>query len=87
MTPTRDSVASLLLAVADSLNGSAPTAAAVRKEFGRARRNARIKDQFDGANYAAIAVGFGFRGEHDNEPAQPGWVWSDLKIELEPATG
>ena len=34
-----------------------------------------------------IAVGFGFRGEHDNEPAQPGWVWSDLKIELEPANG
>ena len=45
----------LVLAVADTLNGSAPTATAVRKEFGRARRNARIKDQFDGANYAAIA--------------------------------
>ena len=33
-----------------------------------------------------IAVGFGFRGEYENEPAQPGWVWSDLRIELEPAT-
>ena len=33
-----------------------------------------------------IAVGFGFRGEHDTEPAQPGCVWSDLRIELEPAT-
>lgn len=31
-----------------------------------------------------IAVGFGFRGEHDNEPAQPGWHWSDLHIELLP---
>lgn len=31
-----------------------------------------------------IAVGFGFRGEHDNEPAQPGWRWSDLHIELLP---
>ena len=35
----------LVLAVADTLNGSAPTAVAVRKEFGRARRSARIKDQ------------------------------------------
>ncbi len=34
-----------------------------------------------------IAVGFGFRGEYENEPAQPGWVWSDLEIELEPAGG
>ena len=33
-----------------------------------------------------IAVGFGFRGEYDNEPAQPGWTWSDLHIELETAT-
>ena len=31
-----------------------------------------------------IAVGFGFRGEHENEPAQPGWIWSDLHIELLP---
>ncbi|MXZ39818.1 MAG: hypothetical protein F4Z19_16515 [Holophagales bacterium] len=45
----------IVLAVADALDGSAPTAAAVRSEFRRARRNARIKDQFDGANYAAIA--------------------------------
>jgi len=29
-----------------------------------------------------IAVGFGFRGEHEVEPAQPGWRWSDLRIEL-----
>lgn len=34
-----------------------------------------------------IAVGFGFRGEHDNEPAQPGWIWSDLAIRLEPVAG
>lgn len=31
-----------------------------------------------------IAVGFGFRGEHPNEPAQPGWRWSDLRIALLP---
>ncbi len=31
-----------------------------------------------------IAVGFGFRGEYDNEPAQPGWAWSDLHVELLP---
>lgn len=31
-----------------------------------------------------MAVGFGFRGEHDREPAQPDWVWSDLAIRLEP---
>ena len=31
-----------------------------------------------------IAVGFGFRGEYESEPAQPGWVWSDLHIELQP---
>ncbi len=31
-----------------------------------------------------IAVGFGFSGEYENEPAQPGWVWSDLRIGLEP---
>lgn len=31
-----------------------------------------------------IAVGFGFRGEHPNEPAQPGWRWSDLHIALLP---
>lgn len=31
-----------------------------------------------------VAVGFGFRGDYDNEPAQPGWVWSDLVVELEP---
>ena len=31
-----------------------------------------------------VAVGFGFRGEYDNEPAQPGWIWSDLHIELLP---
>lgn len=31
-----------------------------------------------------IAVGFGFRGEHETEPTQPGWVWSDLHIELLP---
>ena len=31
-----------------------------------------------------IAVGFGFSGEYENEPAQPGWVWSDLRIELAP---
>ena len=29
-----------------------------------------------------IAVGFGFRGEYENEPAQPGWAWSDLQIHL-----
>ena len=34
-----------------------------------------------------IAVGFGFRGEHENEPAQPGWAWSDLRIKLEPVVG
>lgn len=34
-----------------------------------------------------VAVGFGFRGDYDNEPAQPGWVWSDLVVELEPAEG
>ena len=34
-----------------------------------------------------VAVGFGFRGDYENEPAQPGWVWSDLVIELEPAGG
>ena len=45
----------LVLAVADTLNGAAPTAAAVRRELGRARRNARIKSQFDGANYRTIA--------------------------------
>lgn len=45
----------IVLAVADALDGSAPTPAAVRSEFRRARRNARIKDQFDGANYSAIA--------------------------------
>lgn len=32
-----------------------------------------------------IAVGFGFSGEYENEPSQPGWAWSDLEIELEPA--
>ncbi len=31
-----------------------------------------------------IAVGFGFRGEYPNEPAQPGWRWSDLHIALLP---
>lgn len=31
-----------------------------------------------------IAVGFGFSGEYETEPAQPGWVWSDLHIELLP---
>lgn len=34
-----------------------------------------------------VAVGFGFRGDYDNEPAQPGWVWSDLVVELEPVRG
>ena len=34
-----------------------------------------------------VAVGFGFRGDYDNEPAQPGWVWSDLVVELEPVGG
>lgn len=34
-----------------------------------------------------MAVGFGFRGEYDNEPAQPGWTWSDLAIRLEPGGG
>ena len=34
-----------------------------------------------------VAVGFGFRGDYENEPAQPGWVWSDLVIDLEPADG
>lgn len=32
-----------------------------------------------------VAVGFGYRGEHEREPAQPGWIWSDLAIQLEPA--
>ena len=45
----------LALSVADALNGSAPTTTAVRREFGRARRNVRIKRQFDGANYSTIA--------------------------------
>ena len=31
-----------------------------------------------------IAVGFGFRGEYESEPAQPGWIWSDLHVELQP---
>ena len=31
-----------------------------------------------------VAVGFGFTGEYDNEPAQPGWRWSDLHVELLP---
>ncbi len=31
-----------------------------------------------------IAVGFGFRGKHQTEPAQPGWRWSDLHVELLP---
>ena len=31
-----------------------------------------------------IAVGFGFTGEYESEPAQPGWIWSDLHIELLP---
>ena len=31
-----------------------------------------------------IAVGFGFRGEYEVEPAQPGWIWSDLHVELQP---
>lgn len=31
-----------------------------------------------------VAVGFGFRGEYDNEPAQPGWRWSDLHVALLP---
>ncbi|MDE2690188.1 MAG: hypothetical protein OXI49_06695 [Acidobacteriota bacterium] len=34
-----------------------------------------------------MAVGFGFRGKYDNEPAQPGWIWSDLAIRLEPVGG
>ncbi len=34
-----------------------------------------------------IAVGFGFSGEYESEPAQPGWVWSDLRIGLAPAGG
>lgn len=34
-----------------------------------------------------VAVGFGFRGDYENEPAQPGWVWSDLVVELEPVEG
>lgn len=29
-----------------------------------------------------VAVGFGFSGEFENEPAQPGWRWSDLHIAL-----
>ncbi|MDE2690191.1 MAG: hypothetical protein OXI49_06710 [Acidobacteriota bacterium] len=47
--------AMIVLAVAESLDGAAPTASTVRAELGRARRNARIKKQFDGANYSAIA--------------------------------
>lgn len=31
-----------------------------------------------------VAIGFGFTGEYENEPAQPGWAWSDLHIELLP---
>ena len=43
-------------------------------------------DEIHFASGQKIAVGFGFRGEYEKEPAQPGWVWSDLRIELEPAT-
>ena len=44
-------------------------------------------DEIPFASGQKIAVGFGFRGEYENEPAQPGWVWSDLRIELAPVGG
>ena len=43
-------------------------------------------DEIPFASGQKIAVGFGFRGEYENEPAQPGWIWSDLRIGLAPAT-
>lgn len=41
--------------------------------------------EFSFSGGQTIAAGFGFRGKYENEPAQPGWEWSDLVIELEPA--
>lgn len=54
----------IVLAVADSLDGAAPTAASVRAELGRARRNVSIRSQFDGANYASIARRHGLSVRH-----------------------
>lgn len=45
----------IVLAVVDTLDGAAPSATAVRAELDRARRNAKIRSQFSGANYGALA--------------------------------
>ena len=63
----------IVLALADSSGA----------EVMRARGTPNI-DEIPMAPGQKIAVGFGFSGEYENEPAQPGWVWSDLRIELEP---
>ena len=63
----------IVLALADSSGA----------EVMRARGTPNI-DAIPMAAGQKIAVGFGFSGEYENEPAQPGWVWSDLRIDLEP---
>ena len=65
----------IVLALADSSGA----------EVMRARGTPNI-DKIPMAAGQKIAVGFGFRGEYENEPAQPGWIWSDLRIGLAPAT-
>ena len=64
----------IVLALADSSGA----------EVMRARGTPNI-DKIPMAAGQKIAVGFGFSGEYENEPAQPGWVWSNLRIDLEPA--
>ena len=66
----------IVLALADSSGA----------EVMRARGTPNI-DEIPMAAGQKIAVGFGFSGEYENEPAQSGWVWSDLRIELEPVGG
>lgn len=63
----------IVLALADSSGA----------EVMRARGTPNI-DKIPMAAGQKIAVGFGFSGEYENEPAQPGWVWSNLRIDLEP---
>ncbi len=61
----------IVLALADSSGA----------EVMRARGTPNI-DKIPMAAGQKIAVGFGFSGEYENEPAQPGWVWSNLRIDL-----
>ncbi len=63
----------IVLALADSSGA----------EVMRARGTPNI-DKIPMAAGQKMAVGFGFSGEYENEPAQPGWVWSNLRIDLEP---